>query len=67
MAAFARLIPLLLVVIGGFVLYQLFVAVLFASRQQWGFTALYALMAIAGAALARTLWINKRRLSPPPR
>ncbi len=66
MSAFARLVPLLLIIISGFALYQLFVAMLFASRQQWGFAALYILMALAGAALARMLWINKKRLSSSP-
>ncbi len=66
MSAFARLIPLLLIIISGFALYQLFVAMLFASRQQWGFAALYILMALAGGALARMLWINKKRLTGSP-
>jgi hypothetical protein len=57
--------PLLLVMIAGFALYQLFVALMLASRGQWPFAALYAVMSLAGWALARMLWINKRKVSPP--
>ena len=51
--------------ISGFALYQLFMAVVLAARGQWPFAALYAVMSIAGWALARTLWINKRKLTAP--
>ena len=57
--------PLLLVLIAGFALYQLFVALMLASRGQWAFAALYAVMSMAGWALARMLWINKRKVTPP--
>jgi hypothetical protein len=57
--------PLLLVLIAGFALYQLFVALMLASRGQWPFAALYAVMSMAGWALARMLWINKRKVTPP--
>lgn len=57
--------PLLLVMIAGFALYQLFVALMLASRGQWPFAALYAVMSMAGWALARMLWINKRKVTPP--
>lgn len=65
MSTFARLMPLLLVMIAGFALYQLFVALMLASRGEWPFAALYAVMSMAGWALARMLWINKRKATPP--
>lgn len=61
-----RLIRFLTVLVGAFALYQFFYALMFASRQQWPFAGLYAVMAIAGGALARALWLNKRKLSRPP-
>ena len=67
LSSFVRLIPLFIVVISGFVLYQLFMAAVFAKGGQWPFAGIYALMAIAGLALIRTLVINKRKLSPPSR
>lgn len=67
MSSFVRLIPLFIVVISGFVLYQLFMAAVLARGGQWPFAGLYALMALAGVALIRTLVINKRKLSPPSR
>ena len=63
MAAFLRLSPFLTVLIAAFALYQLVTALYLASRQQWPFAALYAVMAIAGAALARALWINRKKYS----
>jgi hypothetical protein len=58
-----------MVLVSVFALYQLVSAVLLAAQGNWPFAALYAVMSIAGAALARSLWINKARLSgkaPPP-
>jgi hypothetical protein len=66
LSTFARLLPILTIVIAAFALYQLFTAIMLAARGQWPFAALYAVMSIAGWALARTLWINKRKLSAPP-
>ena len=63
MGSFGKLIPFLLVLVSAFALYQLVAAILFAARGNWPFAGLYAVMAIAGVALARTLWINKARLS----
>ena len=65
LSSFVRLIPLFIVIIGGFVLYQLFMAVVLARGGQWPFAGIYALMALAGVALVRTLVINKRKLTPP--
>ena len=63
MAAFFRLIPVLTILIAVFALYQLVAAVIFAVRAEWGFTALYVLMSIAGFVLARTLWTNRKMLA----
>ena len=65
MAAFLRLSPFLTVLIAVFAVYQLVTALYMASRQQWPFAALYAVMAIAGAALARALWINRKKYAQP--
>ena len=63
MGSFGKLIPFLLVLVSAFALYQLAAAILFASRGNWPFAGLYAVMSLAGVALARSLWINKARLS----
>lgn len=65
MSSFAKLIPALLVIIGIFAIYQLVAAGVYGMRGDLGFAAIYLLMAVAGAALARTLWINRRKLAPP--
>ena len=63
MPTFARLLPLLLIVIAGFALYQLFFAFALATRGQWPFAAIYLIMSIAGWALAMVLWNAKRKMS----
>jgi hypothetical protein len=61
--SFGKLIPFLLVLVSIFGVYQLAAAVLFAARGNWPFAGLYVVMSLAGFALARSLWINKARLS----
>ena len=63
LTAFGKLIPLLIVLVSVFALYQLVSAVLLAAQGNWPFAGLYGVMSIAGAGLARALWINKARLS----
>jgi hypothetical protein len=65
-SAFSKLVPFLTILIAVFAVYQLVAAIIFAARGEWGFTALYVLMSIAGAALARTLWINRAKLTGKP-
>jgi hypothetical protein len=65
MAAFLRLIPFLVVIISGLAIYQLYGAVMFATRGDWGMMALYGLLAVAGFVLAWTLWSNRRKLLAP--
>jgi hypothetical protein len=63
LSTFARFLPILLIVVAGFALYQLFVALTLASQGQWPFAAVFGLMSIAGWALARVLWNAKRKMS----
>jgi uncharacterized protein YqgC (DUF456 family) len=63
MSTFARILPVLLIVVAGFALYQLFIALTLASKGQWPFAAVFTLMSIAGWALARVLWNAKRKMS----
>lgn len=60
--AFAKLIPVLLFIICAFAIYQLILAVTLVSRGEWPIAGLYLLMAVAGGALARTLWIARQKL-----
>lgn len=60
--AFTKLIPILLFIICAFAIYQLILAVMLVSRGEWPIAALYLLMAIAGGALARTLWVSRQKL-----
>lgn len=63
MTGFFRLVPFLLVLIVAFALYQLYFAFILASRSEWPYAALYLVMAMAGVALARALWLNRQKLS----
>ena len=65
MSSFLRLIPFLTVIISGLAIYQLYGAVMFAARGDWGMTILYGLLAVAGFVLAWTLWSNRRKLLAP--
>ncbi len=65
MRSFARFLPLLLVIVAGFALYQLFIALTLAANGQWPFAAVFGLMSIAGWALAKVLWNAKRKMSQP--
>jgi len=66
MRSFIRLLPAFIVVVSGFALYQAFAAVLFAIGKDWPMAGLYALLAIAGMVIARTLWLNRAKLARPP-
>ncbi len=63
MTGFFRLVPFLIVLIVGFAFYQLYFAYLLAMRGEWPFAALYLVMAMAGGALARALWVNRQKVS----
>ena len=60
MSAFIRFVPVLLVVVGLFALLQLYSAIVYIIHGEYGFGALYAVLAIAGLAIARGLWIQRR-------
>ena len=63
MSAFGRLIPFLTVIIVLFALFQVFASVNLGIRGQYPFAALYGVFAIAGFALARALWVNRRKFT----
>jgi hypothetical protein len=63
--AFARLIPFLVAVIGAFVIYQLYTAVMFVAQSMYAFALFNAVFGFAGIALARALWINRKSVRPP--
>ena len=63
--AFARLIPFLVVIIGAFVVYQLYTAAMFAAQSMYAFAVFNAVFGFAGIALARALWINRKGMGPP--
>lgn len=62
MSAFGKLIPLLTVVIVVFALFQLYTAIMFLAQRQYAFGAFNLVFGFAGVALARALWINRRKL-----
>lgn len=59
--SFARLIPLLIVIVAGFSLFQLYTAIMFISQRQYAFAAFNLVFSFAGIALARALWMNRSR------
>jgi len=65
LSAFARLIPFLVFIIGAFVLFQLYTAVMFAAQSMYAFAVFNAVFGFAGIALARALWVNRKNLGPP--
>lgn len=59
--AFGRLTPFLIAIVVAFVLLQLYTAIRFAIAGQYAFGVFYAVFAFAGLALARALWINRKK------
>jgi hypothetical protein len=59
--AFGRLTPFLIAIVVAFVLLQLYMAIRFAIAGQYAFGVFYAVFAFAGLALARALWINRKK------
>jgi uncharacterized membrane protein YqjE len=64
--SFARLIPLLTVIVIAFAIFQLYNALMFAVTGQYAFAAFYGVFGFAGFALARALWIHRRKLMSGP-
>lgn len=63
MPAFARLIPFLTVIVTALAIFQLYTAARFGLQGEYPFAAFYGVFALAGFALARALWVNRRRFN----
>ncbi|HEU4878096.1 MAG TPA: hypothetical protein VFT21_01530 [Gemmatimonadaceae bacterium] len=61
MRAFGRLTPFLIAVVLIFAALQLYTSARFGLTGQYAFAALYGVFAFAGVALARALWINRKK------
>ena len=61
LSAFGKLIPVLIVVVLLFALYQLYTAIMFLTSKQYAFGVFNLVFSFAGVALARALWINRSR------
>ena len=61
MSAFGKLIPVLIVVVSLFALFQLYTAIMFLAQRQYAFAAFNLVFGFAGFALARALWMNRSR------
>jgi hypothetical protein len=59
--AFSRLTPFLVAVVLIFAALQLYTSARFGMTGQYAFAALYGVFAFAGVALARALWINRKK------
>ena len=62
MSGFLKLVPVLLVIVVLFALLQAYQAITLLRAGQYPFAALYAVLAIAGLALARGLYVQRRRM-----
>ena len=62
MSAFGRLIPLLMVIVVVFALFQLYTAIMFLVHGQYAFGVFNLVFSFAGFALARAMWTNRRKL-----
>lgn len=62
MNGFIKLVPVLLVIVVIFALLQLYQAIALLRAGSYPFAALYAVLAIAGLALARGLWVQRRKM-----
>ncbi len=62
MNGFLRLVPLLLFIVVAFALLQLYTAIGYVRSGNYPFAGLYAVLAIAGLALSRGLWVQRNRI-----
>jgi hypothetical protein len=62
-SGFARLIPVLIVIVAFFSLFQLWTAIVYLAQQEYIGGALYLVFSFAGLALARALWMNRAKFS----
>ena len=65
LAAFARLIPFLVVIIGILALYQFYTAIMFAVQSMYAFAVFNAVFGFGGIVLARALWTHRKSFRPP--
>lgn len=65
MTSFVKLIPFLVAIIGLFALLQLYTAIMYAAHSNYPFAALYIVLGFAGVALARALWVQRRKFGAP--
>ena len=62
MNGFMKLVPVLLVIVIIFALLQGYQAIALLRHGSYPFAALYAVLSIAGLALARGLWVQRGRM-----
>ena len=62
-SAFGRLIPVLVIIVAFFALFQLWTAIVYLAQREYIGGALYLVFSFAGLALARALWMNRAKLS----
>ena len=60
------LVPVLVLLTGGFALYQLWVAGVALRLQNWPFAAFYTVFGVAGLAVSSGLWRLRRGMRRPP-
>ncbi|GLC25684.1 hypothetical protein [Roseisolibacter agri] len=60
------LVPVLVLITGGFALYQLWVAGVALRMQNWPFAAFYTVFGLAGLAVSNGLWRLRRGMRRPP-
>lgn len=65
LAAFARLIPFLVVIIAILALYQFYTAIMFAVQSMYAFALFNAVFGFSGVVLARALWNHRKGFGPP--
>lgn len=65
LAAFARLIPFLVVIIGLLALYQFYTAIMFAAQSMYAFALFNAVFGFAGIVLGWALWNHRKGFGPP--
>jgi hypothetical protein len=61
--SFARLIPLLTAIVVAFALFQLYSALMFGLQREFAFAAFYTVFGFGGIALARALWLHRKKLT----
>jgi hypothetical protein len=63
MSAFGKMIPVIIVIVSLFALFQLYTAIRFLVSGQYAFGVFNLVFSFAGVALARALWVNRSRFT----